>query len=71
MEFFILFPLFCNAGFDIISLESLIPYVDNTLLNITLMFLIVLGGLGFMVWTDTIRVLKLKWTKKPKQMEIN
>lgn len=55
---------FCNAGFDIISLESLIPYVDNTLLNITLMFLIVLGGLGFMVWTDTIRVLKLKWTKK-------
>lgn len=55
---------FCNAGFDIISLESFIPYVDNALINITIFILVILGGLGFMVWTDTIRVLKLKWSKK-------
>ncbi|MEY8320583.1 TrkH family potassium uptake protein [Lachnospiraceae bacterium 46-61] len=55
---------FCNAGFDIISLESFIPYVDNTLINITIFILVILGGLGFMVWLDTIKVFKLKWTKK-------
>lgn len=55
---------FCNAGFDIISLESFIPYVDNALINITIFILVILGGLGFMVWLDTIKVLKLKWIKK-------
>ena len=41
---------FCNAGFDLIGGSSLSPYVDNPLVNITLMVLIVLGGLGFPVY---------------------
>ena len=55
---------FCNAGFYIMSLDSLVPYVDYAFMNLVLMFLIILGGLGFMVWLDTIRVLKLKYQKK-------
>lgn len=55
---------FCNAGFDIISLESFMPYVDYAFMNITIMMLVILGGLGFMVWTDTIRIIELKCSKK-------
>ena len=41
---------FCNAGFDILGNgSSFIPYVNDVLVNITLMLLIVLGGLGFAV----------------------
>ncbi len=54
---------FCNAGFDIVSEQSLVPYVGNVLLNITIMLLIIIGGLGFTVWLDTVRILKLKITK--------
>ncbi len=43
---------FCNAGFDIIGELSLIPYVDSILLNLTIMFLIIVGGIGFSVWRD-------------------
>ena len=54
---------FCNAGFDIISEQSLMPYVGNVLLNVTIMSLIIVGGLGFTVWLDTIRILKQKKKK--------
>jgi trk system potassium uptake protein TrkH len=43
---------FCNAGFDLIGDQSLIPYSGNVLLNITIMVLIILGGIGFTVWRD-------------------
>ena len=49
---------FCNAGMDIIGDVSLCNYATNPLLNITTSMLIVLGGLGFIVWWDVIRVLK-------------
>lgn len=52
---------FCNAGFDIIGDNSFTPYVGSTLINLTLMFLIIGGGLGFSVWVDTIKVIKDKW----------
>lgn len=51
---------FCNAGFDLIGGESLIPYVGNTLVNLTIMALIVVGGLGFSVWVDIYKVLRQK-----------
>ncbi len=51
---------FCNAGFDIIGQESLTPYVGNNLINITIMLLIIIGGLGFTVWMDTLKVFELK-----------
>lgn len=55
---------FCNAGFDILSFSSLSPYVHNWTVNLTVMALIILGGLGFTVWIDLIKVTKEKFDKK-------
>jgi len=56
---------FCNAGIDIFSETSLCAYATNPLLNTVTCALIVLGGLGYIVWWDLLRVLKdvkkLKW----------
>ncbi len=49
---------FCNAGLDIIAENSLCNYTLNPLINITTSLLIILGGLGYIVWWDIIRVLK-------------
>jgi trk system potassium uptake protein TrkH len=49
---------FCNAGLDIISENSLCAYVSQPVVNITTMLLIFLGGIGYIVWWDVIRVLK-------------
>lgn len=50
---------FCNAGFDIMGAVdaggSLVNYVADPAVNLTLMALIVLGGLGFFVWDDLLR----------------
>ena len=43
---------FCNAGFDIFKGESLIPFAFDPTINITLILLIMIGGLGFLVWED-------------------
>ena len=48
---------FCNAGFDILGTEgnqfcSLTPYTSNPVINITVMLLIVIGGIGFLTWDD-------------------
>ena len=42
---------FCNAGFDIMG-SSLEPYVGDLTLNLTLAFLVIIGGLGFSVYID-------------------
>ena len=55
---------FCNAGMDVIGANSLAPYVSNVWINIVTMILIILGGLGFVVWWDIIRVFKLVKNKK-------
>jgi len=49
---------FCNAGFDIIGENSLMPYVGSLTINLTIMALIIIGGLGFTVWMDVIKVTK-------------
>lgn len=47
---------FCNAGFDVLGdLQtggSLTAYVADPVVNITLILLILIGGLGFFVWED-------------------
>lgn len=48
---------FCNAGFDILGTESnqfcsLSSYTSNPVINITVMLLIVIGGIGFLTWDD-------------------
>ena len=49
---------FCNAGMDIIGDVSLCDYANNPIINFTTSCLIVLGGIGFIVWWDILRVLK-------------
>lgn len=49
---------FCNAGIDILSDNSLCDYATNPVINAVTMALIVLGGLGFIVWWDVLRVIK-------------
>lgn len=49
---------FCNAGIDIISENSLCDYAGNPVINIVTSVLIILGGVGYIVWWDVIRVLK-------------
>ncbi|MBR2297188.1 MAG: potassium transporter KtrB [Clostridia bacterium] len=49
---------FCNAGIDIIAENSLCNYATNPLINIVTSVLIILGGLGYIVWWDVIRVVK-------------
>ena len=49
---------FCNAGIDIIGANSLCNYAANPLINAVTSALIILGGLGFIVWWDVLRVIK-------------
>lgn len=55
---------FCNAGIDILGPDSLISYNDNVLVLINTMFLIVMGGLGYVVWFDMARGVKSKVKNK-------
>ena len=57
---------FCNAGIDIISENSLCDYALNPLVNFVTAALIILGGLGYIVWWDVIRVMELKRHKRVK-----
>ena len=57
---------FCNAGFDIMGTKSgeftsLTHYSAQPVINITIMLLIVIGGIGFLVWED---ICKHKWRLK-------
>ena len=49
---------FCNAGMDIIGENSLCDYSGNALITLTTAALIILGGLGYIVWWDVSRVIK-------------
>lgn len=50
---------FCNAGFDLMGEEqayiSLSYYVDDAVVNLVIMLLIIIGGIGFIVWDDISR----------------
>lgn len=57
---------FCNAGFDIMGTKSggftsITHYSAQPVINITIMLLIIIGGIGFLVWED---VCKHKWKLK-------
>ncbi|MBP5307904.1 MAG: Trk family potassium uptake protein [Clostridia bacterium] len=45
---------FCNAGFDIIGAESLSAFSGDPLVILTVSFLIIIGGLGFVVWSNVL-----------------
>lgn len=58
---------FCNAGIDIIAENSLCNYATNPLINLVTSVLIILGGLGYIVWWDVLRIVK---TRSPKNRKI-
>ena len=58
---------FCNAGFDLMgNFSSLTRYAGNPVINITIMSLIVTGGLGFLTWAD---IIKNKWHFKKYRLQ--
>ena len=64
---------FCNAGFDLMGFrgkfQSLYSLQTNILVNTTIMILIVLGGLGFIVWDDILKK-KLNFHKYKLQTKL-
>ena len=57
MSFFHSISAFCNAGFDVMGTEgakfaSITSYLGNSVINVTIMLLIVIGGIGFLTWED-------------------
>ena len=61
---------FCNAGFDLMGEQgpysSFVDYVGDPLVNLVLIALIVIGGIGFIVWND-LTVKHFHW----KQLSLN
>ena len=55
---------FCNAGFDLFGQlqpgASLMPFQNDPVVLLTLMGLIVVGGLGFFVWEEVMRLHSFK-----------
>lgn len=61
---------FCNAGFDLNGIEapfsSLVNYSVQTVVNLTVILLIIIGGIGFITWAD---IEKNKWHFKKYRMQ--
>ena len=55
---------FCNAGMDVIGSSSLIEYQTNVPMNLITIFLIVSGGLGYVVWFDCLENIKKGFKQK-------
>lgn len=55
-SFFHSISSFCNAGFDLMGIRepfsSVMSYSNNILINIVIMLLVILGGIGFVTWND-------------------
>lgn len=64
---------FCNAGFDLMGatqeFSSLTGYAANPVINLAIMALIVVGGIGFLTWED-IRVNRLNLHKYRMQSKV-
>ncbi len=62
---------FCNAGIDIIAEDSLCGYAANPIINIVTCALIILGGIGFIVWWDVLGVLKNKKNNRLRSLSLH
>lgn len=61
---------FCNAGFDLMGVRehfsSLVSYVADPVINLVIMLLIMIGGLGFLTWND---IRTHKWHLRKYRMQ--
>lgn len=55
---------FCNAGIDLMGADSMMGYVEHPLMNLVTMTLIVVGGIGFIVWWDVADMIKRIFKEK-------
>lgn len=55
---------FCNAGIDIIAENSLCNYTLNPIINLITCSLIILGGIGYIVWWDVLRVIRCRGKRR-------
>ena len=55
---------FCNAGIDIFAENSLCDFATNPIINAVTSALIILGGIGYIVWWDVLRVVRSGAIKK-------
>ena len=74
MAFFHSISAFCNAGFDIMGtpdnkFASLTEYRANPVIGVTVMLLIIIGGIGFLVWDDIVKN-KLRFKKYRMQTKV-
>jgi len=60
---------FCNAGIDIIAENSLCNYITNPLVNAVTSLLIILGGIGYIVWWDVMGIGKGTAGKKHRNFQ--
>ena len=65
---------FCNAGFDLMGpcsgpYSSFTAYAGDPLVSLTVCALILVGGLGFLVWDDLVRN-KLRWRRYRLQTKV-
>jgi len=60
---------FCNAGFDLLGSKSISQYSGDWIVCLTLMMLIIIGGLGFTVWDDIIENIRNR--KKFHQLTVH
>lgn len=71
ISFFNAVSAFCNAGIDVIGLNSLYDYATNPLCNAVTCSLILLGGLGYIVWWDIFRVFKTGKGKRFQRLTLH
>jgi len=60
---------FCNSGFDLLGNNSISKYSKDWIVCLTLMLLIIIGGLGFTVWDDIVENIKNR--KKFHQLTVH
>ena len=64
---------FCNAGFDLMGINgaysSLTAFAGQPWVNVVLMALIIIGGIGFLVWDD-VRCNKLHFKRYQLQSKV-
>jgi trk system potassium uptake protein TrkH len=65
MSIFHSISAFCNAGFDILGavegqFKSFTNYNSDPLVTLTIAFLIIFGGLGYIIWQDFLNIRNIK-----------
>ena len=65
---------FCNAGFDVMGTKdapfsSLTSYAGRPAVNVTVMLLIVIGGIGFLTWED-VRTNQFRFSRYRMQSKV-